>query len=209
MSLGTSIPMALEQLAEVEAVRGEPGGVVVVREHLRQLVLEDREAARLHAHDRRARADVVAQHVQRLAQVALGQVEKAVVVERPAATDVPLGQDHVPAGRLERLHAGNADIGVEVVVEGVGPEHHPWSARVAGAAALREPALERHRREGGNLALTRHAGRDLRHPRQARRVRGEVHEPRHARADLRRAVDQAERVRVARPPPSRALEVVV
>jgi hypothetical protein len=60
--------------------------------------------------------------VEHAVQVAFGRVEEAVVVQRAAAAEVAPRQDDLPAGRLDRLDAGDAHAGVEVVVEGVGEE---------------------------------------------------------------------------------------
>ena len=49
-----------EEVREVEGLLAEAPRVLVVRQHLRQLVLEDGDAARLDPDDRHARADLVA-----------------------------------------------------------------------------------------------------------------------------------------------------
>ena len=67
---------------------------------------------------------VLAQGVQHLPQVPLGRVQETVVVQRPAAAHVPVRHDDPPARGLDRLDAGHADLGVQVVVERVGEQHH-------------------------------------------------------------------------------------
>src|SRR5262249_30055788 len=75
----------LEDLGEVKDARLQPLCVLVVRDELAELVLEDRDATRLEPDDRDALAVPLLQLLQVPAQVALGEVEEAVVVERPAA----------------------------------------------------------------------------------------------------------------------------
>ena len=96
--------------------------VVVVRQELPELVLEDGDATRLEPDDRDPSAIPLAQLVEAAAEVALREVEEAVVVERTAAADVSFGDDDLPARRLERLDRGDADVGAHVVVERVGEE---------------------------------------------------------------------------------------
>ena len=91
----------LEELGEVVRALREPLRVVVVRQELPELVLEDGHAARLEPDDRDALAVPLAQLVEAAAEVALGQVEEAVVVQRPPAADVALG-DRRPASRPPR-----------------------------------------------------------------------------------------------------------
>ena len=79
-----------EELGEVVRLLREPLRVLVVRAAASELVLEDGDAARLDPDDRGARADLVAQRVEHALEVALGEVEEAVVVERPPAADVAL-----------------------------------------------------------------------------------------------------------------------
>ncbi|MFC8869781.1 hypothetical protein ACFUAC_19380 [Streptomyces sp. NPDC057148] len=85
--------------------------------------------------------------VQHAVEVAIGGGEAAVVVQGAAAADVLLGHDDAPAGCLDGFDAGDADLGVEVVVEGVGEEDDGPSGRVGGAAAPGEPLPRCQRRE--------------------------------------------------------------
>ena len=100
----------------------QPLRVLVVREQVEQLVAEDRDAARLEPDDRRAGFDLGPQRVEDLAQQRFRAVEHAVVVERPAAAELPRGTTTSEAGVLEHLDGGLRRAGVKVVVEGVGPE---------------------------------------------------------------------------------------
>src|SRR5689334_5318117 len=56
---------------------------------------------------------------------------------------------------LPIFDAGDADIRVEVVVEGVGEEDHPWAVGIHGAATA-EPLLEGDRGEGRDLPAAIH-----------------------------------------------------
>ena len=80
-----------EELGEVEGLPREPLRVLVVGQQLRQLVAEDRDAARLEPDDRRAAPDLVAQGVEDPLEVAPGEAEEAVVVQRPAAAEAAAG----------------------------------------------------------------------------------------------------------------------
>src|SRR5439155_5400247 len=108
--------LLLQELREVVRLLAEPQRVLVVREQLSRLVLEDRRAARLDADDRDAGAQVVAQRADRPTQVALGEVEEAVVVQGPAAAEPLRRQRDAVAERLERLDRGDADVDVEEAV---------------------------------------------------------------------------------------------
>src|SRR6478752_7083978 len=192
---------ALEELGEVVRALREPLRVLVVREELPELVLEHGDAARLEPDDRDPLAVPLAQLVEAAPEVALGQVEEAVVVEGPPTADVALGDDDLPAGRLERLDRRDADVRVHVVVERVGEEDDLPPGRVRRPASLPEPLLERERRELGHLALLRHPGSELEGLRKRRRLRDEVDEPRCPRGEPGDLIDQPERVRVTRAEP--------
>src|SRR5205823_7815385 len=131
-----------EELGEVVRALSEPLCVVVVREQLPKLVLEDGDAARLEPDDRDTLAVPLAQLLEAAPKVALGEVEEAVVVERPSAADVSIGHDDLPARGFERLDRSDADVRVHVVVEGVREEDDLPPVRVRGAVALPEPPLE-------------------------------------------------------------------
>ena len=142
-------------------------------------------------------------------EVALGDVEEAVVVERATAAQVPLGHHDLPARRLDGLHASHAHIGVEVVVERVGEEHHGGPVRVGGAPALLEPLLQRHRGEPWDRAVLG----DPAHPSHQVSGAGQVG---HGVGDLGDAagepgclVDEPHGIGRARPPAPQRLVVVV
>src|SRR6187401_2074728 len=183
----------------MEDLLGEALAVLVVREQLAELVLEDRGAARLHPDDRGPGSDLLAESLDRPFEIAARQAEEAVVVQWPSAADVALRDYDAVAGGIEHLDRGDADAGVEAVVEGVRPEEHGLARGVARAAARDEPVLERPRREGRQLALLSHPRGGLGEACEAGRLRDRVHEPGCARGEPGRLVDQPERVRVARP----------
>ena len=62
--------------------------------------------------------------VEDLEQQGFGAVEHAEVVEGASAAEVGLRQDHVVSGGFEDFDGGFGGCGMEVVVEGVGPEQN-------------------------------------------------------------------------------------
>ena len=95
-----------------------------MREQLAELVAEGGHAGGLEAHHRSAARDLLAQLVQDLAQLACGQIEHAVVVERAPAAEPLRLDDHPEAGVLQHLHRRLRHFGMEEVVEGIGPEQN-------------------------------------------------------------------------------------
>ena len=116
--------------------------VWIVRQHLRQLVAEHRDAARLDADDRHAGPDRAPQDTKRSLEVAAGEAQEAVVVERAPAADVPARHDHAKTGVLEHLNGRGPDLRLEVVREGVRPEDDRPRGRRRGCTLAR-PGLER------------------------------------------------------------------
>src|SRR5207248_9744061 len=134
----------------------EPLRVRVVREEPDELVAERRDAARFEPDHRRPALDLLVQVVEDLAQLALRQVEHAVVVEWPAAAEA-LGLDEdLETGVLEHLDGGLRDLRVEEVVEGVRPEQDALSPD-GGAGPRLEPGAERLRGELRHLSRRRDA----------------------------------------------------
>ena len=177
----------LEELGEVVDVAREPRGVVVVREQLSELLLEDCDAARLQADDGDVLAIPLAQPVEVPPQVALGEVEEAVVVQRPAAADVPLRDDDLPSRVLYRLDRRHADVRVEVVVERVRVEDD--LAPAAGCAFRRAAGTS----AGASAARTSACSRRCDMPAAAlnslRERPSRVHEARHERGGAGGLVD--------------------
>ena len=161
----------------IRALR-EPLRVVVVRQELPELVLEHGHAARLEPDDRDPLAVPLAQLVEAAPEVALGQVEEAVVVQRPPAADVALGDRSTcqPAASSASTAATPTSVCMWLLnVSGkrttfrpagfvVPPRclNHCWS--VSGANV-------------GHRPLLRHPGGELEGLRERRRVRDEVDEP--------------------------------
>lgn len=116
---------SVEELPEQVGLRGEADGVLVVRQHVDELVAEHRGAARLERDERHPVLDVLAQRVEDLVQEALGEAQHPVVVERATAAQGLARQLDAPAGGLEHLDRRAADRGIEVVGERVGPQDHP------------------------------------------------------------------------------------
>ena len=66
------VALFLQELRQVVGLLCEPRGVLVLRSHLAQLVLEHSDAARLRADDRRSGTDLVAQRLEDALEVARG-----------------------------------------------------------------------------------------------------------------------------------------
>ena len=193
LELRRLVAVAAQELGEVERLLAQALHVLVLRHELRCFVLQYRDAARLDADDRRAGADLLAKRTEHTFEVAPREVEHPVVVERPPATELRARDRHVVAGRLQRLHRGNADLRMEVVVEGVGPEDELLARRRAFRPRA-EPVAQRARRELRELARGMRAREELREPRAHEGVR----ERGLLRGDARGLVDQSERVCRAR-----------
>lgn len=100
-------------------------GVLVVGKELREVVAEDRGAARLEPHDGHTGDHVVAEHVDGLAERALGGGQHPQRDHRQPAADPALGERHVEAGILEHLDRRCGRPRPEVVGEGIGEEESP------------------------------------------------------------------------------------
>src|SRR5207244_10319897 len=112
-------------------------------------------AARLQPNDWHAVGDDLSQLSNDLAQLALGQRQHAVVVERATATQRPFRNPDRVAGRFEHGYRVVRDGRLEVVGERVDPQQHGWAARVAPRWPSRQSgpvAPERPWREARDLA---------------------------------------------------------
>ena len=148
----------IEEVGEEDDLLAEALGGVFVREEVGELVLEHGGAAGLEADDRCAFADVVGEGGEDFAEVGLGLVEHAEVVERTAAAEVLAGDVDAKAGVFEDGEGGLGGVGGEVVVEGVGPEDDV--AADGGCVrrfAVFKPLLEALAGEGGHVSLLRDA----------------------------------------------------
>src|SRR5204862_4179163 len=106
---------AREELGEMERLLAEALRVLVVGQHLQQLVAEDGDAARLDADERDACADLLPEGGDRAFEVTACEPEEAVVVQRPSAADAASRNLHLEAGVLELLDGRHPDLGLEVV----------------------------------------------------------------------------------------------
>jgi hypothetical protein len=111
-----------EELAEEEGLVAELGGAGVVGEEVGELVAEDRGAAWFEDDDGRAVGELGGESVEDFEEIFFCGVEHAEVVEGAAAAEVMVGECDAEAGGGEDLVGGAQGGGVEVVVEGVGPE---------------------------------------------------------------------------------------
>src|SRR4051812_36171342 len=151
-------------------------GVFAIWQQRGQLVSEYRAAAGLEYHQRRAGIDLWLQRQQDALQLRLGLVEHAIVVERTPAAQRLFWQPYFEAAVLEHLDRRPRRIGIEVVVERVGPEQHLRSALRLRPSA-REPASKSFGRKGRYVALLGHAREPLGDTRRARALRDQVDEP--------------------------------
>jgi len=111
-----------EELAEEEGLIAELGGAGVVGKEVCEFVAEDGGAAWFEDDDRGACGELGGECVEDLEEIFFCGVEHAEVVERTAAAEVVVGVFDAEAGGGEDLVGGSQRGGVEVVVEGVGPE---------------------------------------------------------------------------------------
>src|SRR5712691_47009 len=125
------LSLPLKELAERKCLLLEPPGAFIMREEVRQFVAEDGHAARLKPDYRCARVDFRLQRVQYLAQEPFGGVEHPEIIERAPAAQRPIGDDDLVASRFEHLDCRLKWSRVQVVIEGIGPDDHPWRAHVA------------------------------------------------------------------------------
>jgi hypothetical protein len=110
-----------QEFPEGECLALQPLGVLIVRQHVRQLVAEHGPAAGLERDHGGAGVDLLSQAVEHALQQASRQGEHPVVVQRPAAAERLPRDDHLVAGGLEDLGRGDRHLGMEVVVERVRP----------------------------------------------------------------------------------------
>ncbi len=127
--------VADEEFAEEEGLAAEFGGAGVVGEEVGELVAEDGGAAWFEHHDGSARVELRGEGVEDFEEILFGGVEEAEVVEGAAAAEVMLREGDAEAGVGEDLVGGSHGGGVEVVVEGVGPEEDVGAVAVGWAGA--------------------------------------------------------------------------
>jgi hypothetical protein len=120
--VGVWAEFSLEEFAEQESLLAQGLGAVVVGEEVEEFVAEDGDAAGLESDDGDAGFDFGFELIEDFEQEALGAVEHAEVVERAAAAEVGLRNRDSVSGGFEDFDGGAGGGGVEIVVEGVGPE---------------------------------------------------------------------------------------
>jgi hypothetical protein len=119
---GVVVQILFEEFAEEESLFAQGLCAVVVREEVEEFVAEDGDAAGLESDDRDSGFDLGGEFVEDVEEQGLGAVEHAEVVERASAAEVGLGEEDAVPGGFEDFYGGAGGGGVEVVVEGVGPE---------------------------------------------------------------------------------------
>ncbi len=147
--------VAFEELGECRCGHGR------CVEELVHVVAQHGQAARFETDDRRARLDVVAQHVQAVTQDAPGDAELACGDPRQATTDRGAGEDDVEPGVFQHPRGRRADLRCEVVGERVRPQHHPRAVSTTTGFAPPRPA-QRGGGERREFALVRDAAEALR-----------------------------------------------
>ena len=111
-----------EEFAEQEGLVAELCGAGIVGEQIGQLVAEDGGAAWLEDDDGGSGGELRGEGVEDFEEIVFGGVQHAEVVERAAAAEMLVGQADAEACVGEDLVGGAHGGGMEVVVEGVGPE---------------------------------------------------------------------------------------
>jgi len=135
-----------EELAEEEGLVAELGGAWVVGEEVGEFVAEDGGAGGFEDDDGGASLELCGEGAESFEEVVFGGVEHAEVVEGSAAAEMLRGEGDAEACGGEDLMGGAHGGGVEVVVEGVGPEEDlgrfggEWDAAVATAAGIASEA---------------------------------------------------------------------
>ncbi len=140
--------VTLEELSERERVVAEAAGVLIVGEKFAEVVAEHGGAAGLESDDRDAVADVGGERIEGAAELLLRGGELAGGDPGQAAAQRLLGDGDFEAGVLEDVDGCDADVGVEVIGEGVGPERH----RLAAAAGGLRPVAQRATGEAREVA---------------------------------------------------------
>src|SRR5262249_47779114 len=87
-------------------------------------------------------------------------VEKSIVIERTSAAEFGTRDKDAKAGIFQYFRCRRRNVGMEVVVERIGPQNHFWLADIANAAPAK-PVLERLGREGGYSAFRPDSGNVL------------------------------------------------
>jgi hypothetical protein len=116
------VRVSVEELAEQESLLAQGLGALVVGEEVEEFIAEDGNATGLESDDRDFGFDFGREFVEDVEQKGFGAVEHAEVVERASAAEGGAGEEDAVSGGFEDFDGGAGGGGLEVVVEGVGPE---------------------------------------------------------------------------------------
>src|SRR5947209_9824941 len=94
----------VDEIAQRETKPLQSFGSLIVGKDFGELIAEDRPAASLQNDDRNAVANVGPQLVDQIKQPAAGHIEKAVIIERAAATDILHWHGDMEARVFEHLN---------------------------------------------------------------------------------------------------------
>ena len=97
-------------------------GAFVVGKQIEEFIAKDGDAAGFEADDGNTGFNFRREFVEDLEQKRLGAVEHAVIVERASAAEVGTRDDDSEACGFEDFDGGFGRVGMEIIVEGVGPE---------------------------------------------------------------------------------------
>src|SRR5262249_44029859 len=141
------------ELAEKERLLRELFGARIVWIEPNQLVTERADASRFQTDDKRSLVDISRKAVHNRPPSPLGAIEHAPIVERPAAAQRTAGNGDRETEGVEHACGGNRGRWPEVIVECIGPQHHPFAPRrmTAGAEPLHK-ALASIARHGALLS---------------------------------------------------------
>ena len=128
--------LGLQEAAEGEGLSAQALADAVVRKQVAQLVAENARATRLQHDDGQAGVNLVFHRVEHAQQIFFCRSEQSEVVKRSPAAKMAFRLRHVhgETGVPKYFVGGLADVRVEVVVPGVGKEHH--FAAVASVTGL-------------------------------------------------------------------------
>src|SRR5947209_3450345 len=101
--------------------------VRIIWKEVRELVAEDRVAARLQDDDWCACLDFRPQRVEAFSQQAFGLREKSIIVERSAAAQSSSWQGDITASGFEHFGGGDSGVRMEMVVERIQAFKAKWA----------------------------------------------------------------------------------
>ena len=116
--------VGFEKFAEKKSLARKGLSALVVGKEVDEFVPKDGDATGFEANKGDAGFDLGRKFVEDLQQERLGAVEHAVVVEGASAAEAGAGNDDAEACGFEDFNRGFGGVGVEIIVEGVGPEEN-------------------------------------------------------------------------------------